>query len=37
MIEKWNSDCFCVSLDPAALCTALDAQSEGLAELIESR
>ena len=37
MIENWNRDCFCVSLDPAALRAALNAQSDGLAALIESR
>jgi hypothetical protein len=37
MIEKWNSDCFCVSLDSAALRAALQAQAAGLAELIETR
>jgi hypothetical protein len=37
MIEKWNSDCFCVSLDSAALRAALNAQSTGLAALIETR
>ena len=37
MIEKWNSDCFCISLDSAALRAALQAQAAGLAELIETR
>jgi hypothetical protein len=37
VIESWNRDCFCVSLDPVALRAALDAQSQGLAALIESR
>jgi hypothetical protein len=37
MIEKWNSDCFCVSLDSAALRAALNTQSTGLAALIETR
>ena len=37
MIEKWNSDCFCASLDSGALRAALDAQSPGLAALIETR
>jgi hypothetical protein len=26
MIEKWNSDCFCVSLNSAALRAALNAR-----------
>jgi hypothetical protein len=30
MIEKWNSNCFCVRLDSAALRAALNAQSRGL-------
>jgi hypothetical protein len=37
VIENWNRDCFGVSLDPVALRAALDAQSDGLAALIESR
>jgi hypothetical protein len=37
MIERWNSDCFCVSLDPAALRAALEAQSPGIGALIEER
>ena len=31
MIEKWNSDCFCINLDSAALRAALQAQAAGLA------
>jgi hypothetical protein len=39
MIETLNSDCFCVSLDPAALQSALEADpaSRGLHKLIEER
>jgi hypothetical protein len=37
MIERMNSDCFCVSLDPEALRRAIDAQSPGLSALIEQR
>ena len=37
MIEELNTDCFCVSLDVAALREALEAQSPGLSPLIEER
>ena len=37
MMEKWNSDCFCASLDSGALRAALEAQSPGLAALIGTR
>jgi hypothetical protein len=37
MIEELNTDCFCVSLDTAALRDALEAQSPGLSPLIEER
>jgi hypothetical protein len=38
-IEQLNRDCFCFSLDPAALAGALDAQlgSEGLSQLVHER
>ena len=37
MIERLNSDCFCVSVEADALRRALDAQSPGLSGLIEQR
>ncbi len=37
MIEELNTDCFCVSLDVAALREALEAQSPGLSSLLEER
>ena len=37
MIERLNSECFCVSLETGALRRALDAQSPGLSGLIEQR
>jgi hypothetical protein len=37
MIETWNSDCFCASLDPALLRRALEEQAPGIAALIEAR
>jgi len=37
MIEKLNSDCFCISLEPDALRRSIDAQSPGLSALIAQR
>jgi hypothetical protein len=37
MIERWNRDCFCISLDPAALRAAVEADAPGLSALIEER
>jgi hypothetical protein len=37
MIEKLNSDCFCISLEPDALRRFLDAHSPGLSALIAQR
>jgi hypothetical protein len=37
VIEELNTDCFCVSLDVAALREALEAQSPGLSSLLEER
>ena len=37
MIERWNRDCFCISLDPAALRAAVEADAPGLSGLIDER
>jgi hypothetical protein len=37
MIERWNSDCYCVSLDPGALRAAVEAEAPGLSRLIDER